>query len=168
MNDVHPGVRPERNNNNEYKGTHKNYIYAGMAELADEWTMFIPASAPKETNNNEYKGTHKNYIYAGMAELADARDLKSLDGNIISVRARFPAPRKHRVLWSSIRTRNNTVFLFMVFVTSFIYCFAHLSLFFAIFVSRLFCLCGFIVPDRTMELVVVLTANIIAILRLEW
>ena len=31
---------------------------------------------------------------AGVAEQADARDLKSLDGNIVPVQVRSPAPRR--------------------------------------------------------------------------
>ena len=40
------------------------------------------------------KGSHsfRALLYAGVAEQADARDLKSLDGNIIRVRFPSPAP----------------------------------------------------------------------------
>ena len=53
-------------------------------------------------DRNNLKNCLKNFsyifralLYAGVAEQADARDLKSLDGNIIRVRFPSPAPFKH-------------------------------------------------------------------------
>ena len=42
--------------------------------------------------------TYNSYRYrsiAGVAELADARDLKSLDSDVVPVQARSPAPRQN-------------------------------------------------------------------------
>ena len=51
----------------------------------------------------KYKQERFDFHFAAVAEQADARDLKSLDSNIVPVRSRSAAPRKKPLLSTKAR-----------------------------------------------------------------